>query len=219
MKKIKYLMLFLLVSLVSGCMSVSMDIDIKNNDSGTLVYTVAYEESYQDSAEFTVDDIENVVVEDITFQKGDSTYIGKKATVTFSSLEELNNTIAKLNEDEESEEMDSLNFTATREGNKVLITVPSDEESYEQMQMFLGSIDYKFNIAVEGKIISHNADNYDKDNGTLTWNVGTVLQKGINLEYQTGHNYLIFAAIGVIFLAVVILMVKYISTFTKKKQY
>lgn len=229
MKKIKYLVMAFMIFLLSGCMNVSMDITINNDDTGKIEYTVGYEESFYESSEVEMDNnikdtIPEAKVENINYQKGDKTYIGQKATINFDSIDELNEVITKMNEsteneeeDEETSDVSTPSLKAVREGDKVKITLPADQTSYEQTKMYLSYIDYSLNIKVDGKVLNHNANKVEEATNTYIWTVSTMLQEGIIFEYQTGHNYLVLSIIGGLVLIIIGLVIVNIKTFIKKK--
>ena len=226
MRRIKCLVVVLLVFLLSGCMDASVNITIRNDDSGQIEYILGYEESFYESMEeetndTTEENVPDAKVEDYTYDKGGKTYIGKKVTVTFDSLDKLNETLEKMNDDSEDEEgppsVSSPILKASREGNNVTISLAPDKESYESSKMYLSYLSYSLKIKIDGKVINNNADSIDEKTNTYTWDVSTMLQEGVNLEYQAGYNYLILGAIAVIVVSIIVLAVIYIKLLLSKK--
>lgn len=178
MRKFKVLIMLGLLILLGGCMSVSVEIFLKNDDSGKFVMAVGYEESYLEEAKEDIDlDLEEG--EDITFTKDGKNYIGKKEEISFDSFDDL---LLKLNNlNDEDEKMNEFNIT--REGNKVKVYQEADLEAYEESKMFLSYIDYNFSFVIEGEIIEHNADKCTENK--LEWGLESVLKNGIQFEYTT----------------------------------
>ncbi len=215
MKKIGAIILGMALLLITGCMDMKMDINIKNNDTGQITMTMAFAETlFDDDDDFSINpqqmideleehwEEENAAVSDYNFKKEDVNYIGKKISIQFQSLEELNNLMTEMMIDEDNEEMnitgeDTIQFA--RNGDQVTIKLPGDPESGEEAAMMASFLDYTVNITLEGEIISHNATQVDENKNTLTWTLVPLLKNGINVTYNTSKttfNSLTYYIIG-----------------------
>ena len=86
----------------------------------------------------------------------------------------------------DTEEEDSFPLIkATKEGNTVRVESLPNVESYNDIKMMLGAIEYNFIFKVEGEVVSQNASSYDESTKTATWTLGDMLQNGISLVYDT----------------------------------
>ncbi len=240
MKKIKLLLLSCAIFMLSGCVVATYDITINKNDTGEIMMTIAQVNS-EDDTNFgsTIEEIPNATIEDITFEKNGQTYVGKKVFVPFSSIDELNEIFATLStetddSDDQIESDNSMKVEARRDGNKVFISLEADPETYEQSKMFLELIDLKFNLKVEGTVLTNNATTVE-DN-TYTWNYATLLKDGINFEYETesstsvvpndsadtagtaDYNYIILGIIGVMVITIIALSIACINTVVTSKK-
>ncbi len=189
MKKFKVLIMLGVLILLGGCMSVSVEVFLKNDDTGKFVMTVGYEESYLEEVEGDVD-LNLEEGEDITFVKDGKNYIGKKREVFFDSFDDFLSKLEDLNDVDEND-VDENDFNDSfinklsiiREGNKVKVYQEADLEAYEESKMFLNYIDYHFIFVIEGEIIEHNADK--QDGNKLEWGIESILSKGMQFEYTT----------------------------------
>lgn len=222
MKRFKFALALLITFALTGCIDISMDVSIKNNDSGTIKYVFACQTEYCDSIDeendSTVDaedfkDIPNATAKEITYTKNDVEYKGTEVNIPFTSLDEFNTIMIKINENDVKDSGEStLNpnaLTATRTGSKVTIKAEGDEEEYQEAASILPYINYAMNITIEGKLVTHNADKYDEKTNTLTWNASTMLKEGISLEYNTSSFNLLYIGIagGILVLIIVVVII------------
>jgi superfamily I DNA and RNA helicase len=175
MKKLKLIFILLLSFSLTGCLKVSLDLTLKNDDSGSIKYVVACQKEYcesmtEDSPMIEEDDfkgIKDVTTKDVTFKKNDLEYQGKEVSIPFKSLQEFNDIMTRINEDEESTEEETKTasqfISAKREGSKVTLTLPSNPDSYAEMGPTLSMIDYSLTIKIEGKVLKQNADKLEKN--------------------------------------------------------
>jgi hypothetical protein len=228
MKKLKFLFILLLTFSLTGCLSVSLDVTLKNDDSGSIKYIVACQKELCESMteespmieEEDFNGIKDATTKDITFKKGDVEYQGKEVNVPFKSLQELNEIMKRVGADEEDTEETTDQFmSAKREGSKVSLTMPGNPDSYEEMASTIPLIDYSTTIKIEGKVLSQNADDYSEKEKTLTWNITTILKDGIKLEYETKAGLFtpLNMIIGVVALIVIAAIIGLLATRKKKE--
>jgi len=197
-KKVKLLFISVLAVFLTGCVDVAIDMDIKNNDTGKVIYSIAYnEELFQDEESgFDVsgpEEIEedwaeeNVVISDLNYKKNEDTYVGKKIEFSFSSIDELNEYMNKVSNgnEEDSETTETKPIIFTRDGDNVKISMIVDSESADEMEYYESFIDYDVSIKLEGNVVEHNATNFNEETNTLTWNFKTLTEDGINVTYDT----------------------------------
>ncbi len=182
MKKLISILLFVLLT---GCMDVSTDINIKNDDSGILIYKNAVMDDAEMDTE--ISELENwpgAKVTDLEYEKDDNTYIGSRIEISFSSLEEVNEILVIIFDPEETEK--PLIF---RENDRVILSAEFDAEEaddeYGIGDALYSYIIFDFTIQIEGEIIEHNAAEYNENNNSLTWGLRDLSSDGIELVYQT----------------------------------
>lgn len=212
MKKLKCLLLISMMFLISGCMNVSLDITINQDDSGSIVYTYGIEESFLESFEdgetsFSEVDIESAEKEDLTYQVNEKSYKGQKTTITFESLEELQNIYTTLNESSDDDDVQITPLTFERKDGVTTIKSDPNLEVDEEQTMYLNYIDYTLNIKVEGEVLNNNATS--NENNIYTWDLNTILDKGVLLEYgdKKPNSLIIFVGIGVVILIGIVLFI------------
>lgn len=212
MKKLKCLLLISMMFLISGCMNVSLDITINQDDSGSIVYTYGIEESFLESFEdgetsFSEVDIESAEKEDLTYQVNEKSYKGQKTTITFESLEELQNIYTTLNESSDDDDVQITPLTFERKDGVTTIKSDPNLEVDEEQTMYLNYIDYTLNIKVEGEVLNNNATS--NENNVYTWDLNTILDKGVLLEYgdKKPNSLIIFVGIGVVILIGIVLFI------------
>ncbi|NLD78984.1 MAG: hypothetical protein GX641_01435 [Mollicutes bacterium] len=212
MKKLKYLLLISMMFLISGCMNVSLDITINQDDSGSIVYTYGIEESFLESFEdgetsFSEVDIESAEKEDLTYQVNEKSYKGQKTTITFESLEELQNIYTTLNESSDDDDVQITPLTFERKDGVTTIKSDPNLEVDEEQTMYLNYIDYTLNIKVEGEVLNNNATS--NENNIYTWNLKTILDKGVLLEYgaKKPNSLIIYIGIGAVILIGIVLFI------------
>jgi len=212
MKKLKYLLLISMMFLISGCMNVSLDITINQDDSGSIVYTYGIEESFLESFEdgetsFSEVDIESAEKEDLTYQVNEKSYKGQKTTITFESLEELQNIYTTLNESSDDDDVQITPLTFERKDGVTTIKSDPNLEIDEEQTMYLNYIDYTLNIKVEGEVLNNNATS--NENNIYTWNLKTILDKGVLLEYgaKKPNSLIIYIGIGAVILIGIVLFI------------
>lgn len=212
MKKLKCLLLISMMFLISGCMNVSLDITINQDDSGSIVYTYGIEESFLESFEdgetsFSEVDIESAEKENLTYQVNEKSYKGQKTTITFESLEELQNIYTTLNESSDDDDVQITPLTFERKDGVTTIKSDPNLEVDEEQTMYLNYIDYTLNIKVEGEVLNNNATS--NENNIYTWNLKTILDKGVLLEYGTKktNSLVIFIGIGAVILIGIVLLI------------
>lgn len=212
MKKLKCLLLISMMFLISGCMNVSLDITINQDDSGSIVYTYGIEESFLESFEdgetsFSEVDIESAEKEDLTYQVNEKSYKGQKTTITFESLEELQNIYTTLNESSDDDDVQITPLTFERKDGVTTIKSDPNLEVDEEQTMYLNYIDYTLNIKVEGEVLNNNATS--NENNIYTWDLNTILDKGVLLEYgdKKPNSLIIFVGIGVLLLIGIVLFI------------
>ena len=212
MKKLKYLLLISMMFLISGCMNVSLDITINQDDSGSIVYTYGIEESFLESFEdgetsFSEVDIESAEKEDLTYQVNEKSYKGQKTTITFESLEELQNIYTTLNESSDDDDVQITPLTFERKDGVTTIKSDPNLEVDEEQTMYLNYIDYTLNVKVEGEVLNNNATS--NENNIYTWNLKTILDKGVLLEYgaKKPNSLIIYIGIGAVILIGIVLFI------------
>lgn len=212
MKKLKYLLLISMMFLISGCMNVSLDITINQDDSGSIVYTYGIEESFLESFEdgetsFSEVDIESAEKEDLTYQVNEKSYKGQKTTITFESLEELQNIYTTLNESSDDDDVQITPLTFERKDGVTTIKSDPNLEVDEEQTMYLNYIDYTLNIKVEGEVLNNNATS--NENNVYTWDLKTILDKGVLLEYgaKKPNSLIIYIGIGAVILIGIVLFI------------
>lgn len=219
MKKFKVLItIWGMALLLTGCVGATIDINIKNDDTGKMIFMVGYEEEYLKTLEKQEDSegidfnsnteltipFKDVESEKITFNKNDYTYVGEKVEIDFNSLDELNERLYEIFNSDEDTENNMETITFNRDGNEVNVFQKGNENNYEQSKMFLNYVDYTISFKIDGKIISNNADKYDEKTNTLEWNIKTILKEGIQFKYKTSNNlevkptYIIIASILIV---------------------
>ena len=212
MKKLKYLLLISMMFLISGCMNVSLDITINQDDSGSIVYTYGIEESFLESFEdgetsFSEVDIESAEKEDLTYQVNEKSYKGQKTTITFESLEELQNIYTTLNESSDDDDVQITPLTFERKDGVTTIKSDPNLEVDEEQTMYLNYIDYTLNIKVQGEVLNKNATS--DENTLYTWILKTILDKGVLLEYgaKKPNSLIIYIGIGAVILIGIVLFI------------
>lgn len=122
-------LILLMLLLTTGCVSASVKINLNKDDSGTVVYKIAYEEKYIIDNTFDKYDMlgSDFKVEAITYEKNGKNYIGREISFSFKNLEEFNQ---KFNENL-SGDGTSEKIAAIREKNTVTIKVDSNKKMYE----------------------------------------------------------------------------------------
>ncbi len=190
MKKILITMFVCLF--LSGCLDVKTEITIRDDDSGTIVYTVAMahdeETEFLEESENAFADYEGASIKEIEYRKNDLLYEGEEVTINFNSLEELNEILLVI-----FEGTDDSQVKATRNGNRVTIFVPSDPEEFDEMfgesEVDLSEIyDFQFIVQVEGTVVENNADQFNQNTNIMTWKTENFFQNGINLVYDTSGD-------------------------------
>lgn len=190
-------LILLMLLLTTGCVSASVKINLNKDDSGTVVYKIAYEEKYIIDNTFDKYDMlgSDFKVEAITYEKNGKNYIGREISFSFKNLEEFNQ---KFNENL-SGDGTSEKIAAIREKNTVTIKVDANKKMYENYVADLNIIDYKVIINVDGRITENNATNvYEK---TLEWDLKTILKDGLLLEYDTSINNMLLIPLVLTFIA------------------
>ena len=212
MKKLKYLLLISMMFLISGCMNVSLDITINQDDSGSIVYTYGIEESFLESFEdgetsFSEVNIESAEKEDLTYQVNEKSYKGQKTTITFESLEELQNIYTTLNESSDDDDVQITPLTFERKDGVTTIKSDPNLEVDEEQTMYLNYIDYTLNVKVEGEVLNNNATS--NENNVYTWDLKTILDKGVLLEYgaKKPNSLIIYIGIGAVILIGIVLFI------------
>jgi len=186
MKNIILLFAFILLT---GCMEISNEIQIKNDDSGTLIYQSAMiDDAEMEQVEDTtlmdefLDKFPETKINEIEYEKDGEKYFGEKMEISFANLNELNEV---LNYIYERDETDDVLFV--RENNQVtLLMAPEEEEDdFIDMEEIYSVVDFEFSIQLEGQIIEHNATEFDRATNTVKWNLQDQVEKGFKLVYRT----------------------------------
>ena len=212
MKSLKKVLILATIFLLTGCASMSLDLKIKNNDTGAATYIIGYNTAMMEEYDMDTDEYlesldeqwasEDATIEDYNFTEGEKSYVGKKISFVFDNLEELNAKLINVSEEEEVESTDEyLQFT--RNGNEVSVSLAGDPEAAESVEMMASFITYSVTIEVEGKIIQNNADEVDEKSGSMTWNYATIISDGIHATYDTSTvsvsstNTLLYILLGI----------------------
>ncbi|MDD3187416.1 MAG: hypothetical protein PHD02_02965 [Bacilli bacterium] len=206
MKRVKFLFIAMSLFLLSGCMKASVNVDIKKDDTGSVTYKIAYDKAAMEEYEMDTDEMlgeidsswteQGATVTDNNYEEDGVEYVGRQVTFNFNSLEELNTKLQTL-ESEEEEDTETTNtfMTFTRNKDVVTISMPKDEESSESIGMMASMITYTISIKVDGKVLENNADSFDKETNTLTWNYTTFIKEGITASYNTSlssNNWIVY---------------------------
>lgn len=196
-KKIKIFILSSMILLVTGCVGAIIEININNDNSGTFSVVMGYSEEYlksiEENEEFEINQdneiefpFDDATKEDVEFIKNGKKYIGKKAVMSFNSLEELEDLFNQVLENGDNQNSNKL--TISKNENEITIKLNKNNESYEQSKMMLAYMDYTIIIKVEGDIIQQNATTYDDNSKTMEWDIEDVLKKGIDLKYSNDSD-------------------------------
>ncbi len=188
-KKVLIILCFLLLTL--ACARADLEVNLRNDDSGIIIFKVGYEESYLkglgDQNDFEINPNFKFFIpyensEEITFEKNNKTYIGKKSEIKFNSLMELEHFFNQAFDEKYG--INKVYFT--RDGNKVKVYQESNLEVYEGNKISFSYIDWTISFKLDGKVLNHNADKFDKNK--LEWGRESFLKKGIEFEYKTKNK-------------------------------
>ncbi|MGI6330060.1 MAG: LppM family (lipo)protein [Bacilli bacterium] len=204
MKLFKQILIITFIIFFTGCARVSMEIEIDKNDQGSVTLSIAFaeqlfeekeEDDFSINPEETFKSLEKqwqekeAKIVDYNFTEEEVNYYGKKVTINFKSLEELNTILENIakNSDLKEENITEEVLSFKRENDNVFISLKPEEVNEEELNMMAGILKYNIKIKIDGKIISHNAPLIDNDN-TLTWSLIPTLKEGINVNYTTSKK-------------------------------
>lgn len=195
MKIIKLILPLILLSLIlTGCIGGEINIELNNDETGKIKYKAGIEKGFQEEIEeLEVRDegkienpFEGIEAQEVTFIKGDFTYEGIESEVTFNSLEELTKRLDELFVKDGKRNVQEIGFVKTND--KVVVSQEADMETYEEVKASLNNMNLTIVFKLEGKVLENNADEFNENTNTLTWNLDTMFKEGIHFKYNTNTN-------------------------------
>lgn len=191
--KILVLALMVIIALsLTGCIQGSVNLELNDDTSGTFEVTMAFPDGMDSDTSYTEFDINQdpeaskgitIREEEITYEDGDVSYIGNKATVTFDNFD---NMINYLDIDTMTvSEVD--NNTVRMTFNMVQDSEDEDEESSGESEYMLQMVamaggKIELNVKPNFKILKHNADKVN--DGVYTWNILNSAKDKPFIEYN-----------------------------------
>ncbi len=193
MRKIQILVLTMLLVMLSGCtVYIDQEIEIENNNSGEIIYTVALDDEMFDTVEgFLSESMDELEEENEGLQVEEYDEDGKKGFTLTYEFEDLDD-LAQLLAD------DDIVLTYTENDDETVsveIVYPEGEESTEGME---STVEYTITIKVPNEK-SNNADEVKRN--TLTWEFDD--SEETTLEFTYGQR----SPVGLILLIAGILLV------------
>lgn len=197
----KKIIALMLLFLITGCVSASVKMNFNRDDTGKVIYKIAYEEKYVIEDTFNKYDqlTSDFTVKKTEYEKSGKSYIGREISFQFKDLEDFNRKFSEnLSNDGTNEKI-----VATRKKGIVTINADANKKMYDSYVSDLKLIDYKVIISIDGKIIKTNATKINEN--TMEWELDTILKEGLVLKYDTSANIMLMIPIVTTFILLVII--------------
>ena len=204
----------LLLVLLTGCMKIELDINVKSNGKADLCLLYAMADSAMDAgggdAALTPEDIEEYEKEGWTAedysQDGYTGVVLKKSDVDLS----------------ETEVMEGAEGSIRKEGSTYIVDFEpvskEDQADFAETASWLKTMGGSFvvRVTLPAKPVSHNATSVSEDGKTLEWDVLSMdVTQPIHVEYKTSNPALIIVIVAAI--AVVIALI-FVATKSRKQR-
>ena len=208
------LSLCLLLVLLTGCMKIELDINVKSNGKADLCLLYAMADSAMDAgagdAALTPEDIEEYEKEGWTAedysQDGYTGVVLKKFDVDLS----------------ETEVMEGAEGSIRKEGSTYIVDFEpvskEDQADFEETASWLKTMGGSFvvRMTLPDKPVSHNATSVSEDGKTLEWDVLSMdVTQPIHVEFKTSNPALI---IGIAAAAVVVIALIFVAMKSRKQR-
>ncbi|MBR2098304.1 MAG: hypothetical protein IJ926_01300 [Firmicutes bacterium] len=208
------LSLCLLLVLLTGCMKIELDINVKSNGKADLCLLYAMADSAMDAgggdAALTPEDIEEYEKEGWTAedysQDGYTGVVLKKSDVDLS----------------ETEVMEGAEGSIRKEGSTYIVDFEpvskEDQADFAETASWLKTMGGSFvvRVTLPAKPVSHNATSVSEDGKTLEWDVLSMdVTQPIHVEYKTSNPALI---IGIVAAAAVVIALIFVATKSRKQR-
>lgn len=212
MKKLKFLGVFAIILLCSGCMkySVGMTIDENKNVNFELIYALDKEVwgDMLDESEITETDDEMIESGYDVKPYTNGNWIGSIYTKNMGNLDDISTTdvinvdLSNIFDTDENTEETKYYFQKIVDGKKTTyvasfsIDATEDDDSddsddnEEEMDMsaFTSSMELTYSVTLPVKADSNNATTVSEDGKTLTWNLEYGKVTNINYQFSFGSN-------------------------------
>jgi hypothetical protein len=208
------LSLCMLLALLTGCMKIELDINVKSNGKADLCLLYAMADSAMDAgggdAALTPEDIEEYEKEGWTAedysQDGYTGFVLKKSDVDLS----------------ETEVMEGAEGSIRKEGSTYIVdfepVAEADQADFAETASWLKTMGGSFivRVTLPAKPVSHNATSVSEDGKTLEWDVLSMdVTQPIHVEFKTSNPALI---IGIAAAAVVVIALIFVAMKSRKQR-
>lgn len=199
--KFRLILIVLMCFVLTGCFGTIVNIDIKNDNTGTVHYRIGISENaYQTMKSFetaeNVGEVESQLKEMTPFTYNGIKYYGQNQTINFSNIDDFNAQMQKINEEEE---MQSGFFTLSKNGKEFVLTLKITSEtanttdSKENMSSF-GMSEAEINRLMRDMIMTFSINmpttviQTEGDNEGITINGNNIKINFLKLKIPTEQN-------------------------------
>lgn len=208
MKKFKFLSIFAIILLCSGCMkySVGMFIGSDKNVNFELIYALDKEMWGDMLDQDEIKETDNEMEKDGYTVKPytEGKWIGSVYTKNMGKLDDISTTdvinvnLSNIFDEDENEEETKYYFQKIVDGKKTTYVASftidasdgeaEDDEEEMDMSSFTDSMELTYTVTLPVKADSNNATTVSEDGKTLTWNLEYGKVTNINYQFSFGSN-------------------------------